>query len=476
MTSSNALLRRGAHRDGRSATNRPVSVLAVSVLGMFVVTLDATIVNVALPSIRSAVGGGIAGQQWVVDGYTLMFAALLLSAGAMSDRIGAKRTFGAGLGIFIIASAACGAASTLAMLVAARFAQGVGAAAMMPSSMALIRHNYSESAERARALAMWSVGGAVAAAAGPFFGGLLSLASWRWIFLVNIPVGVVALALLMRSPRSPHQPAPFDWLGQTTGLLAMASLTYGAIEAGSAGLSAPSVVAALVAALVLGLAFAAAQTRVRHPMVPPALFRSRIVTTSVAVGFAFMVGFYGAPFLFSIYLQQARGLSSLETGLVFLPMALVGLILTPLAPRLVDLTGPKKPVMAGLLLMSSGLASLICTIGGSSIWVIATLLVLVGIVGPLVMPATTAVLMHSVPIHLAGTASGVFNTSRQIGGAVAIAVFGALLTSSAGFTTGMTVALSTAAAVGAIAAAAVGWGMRTGETDSSEGGDELCER
>src|SRR5918912_1674761 len=237
----------GVHRaraDERSA-HGPRPVLVVAVLGFFIVTLDALVVNVALPSIGSDLGGGITGLQWVVDGYTLMFAALLLSAGVLSDRIGARQAYGVGLATFVVASAACGLAPQMGALIGARLVQGAGAALMLPTTLALIREAYPNARQRARAIAMWSVGAGVASAAGPVVGGFLTLLSWRMIFFVNLPVGLVALYLLARVPRSPRRPAPFDWIGQTTAILGMGALTFGLIEGGAHGFDAPAVLVAL---------------------------------------------------------------------------------------------------------------------------------------------------------------------------------------------------------------------------------------
>ena len=224
---------------GAQGRSRSGFTLAATVLGFFVVTLDAVVINVALPSIRGDLGGGITGLQWAVDGYTLMFAALLLTAGALSDRVGARRAFAAGLSLFVAASAACGLAPTLGALVAARFVQGAAAAVLMPSSMALIRQAYADPATRARAVAVWTMGAAVASSSGPVVGGLLTLVSWRLIFAINLPVGAVALGVLALTEPSPQRTVPFDWVGQVTAVLAMGGLTYGAIEAGPAGLTAP---------------------------------------------------------------------------------------------------------------------------------------------------------------------------------------------------------------------------------------------
>ena len=434
--------------------SRPGFTLAAAVLGFFVVTLDASVVNVALPSVRADFGGGIGGLQWVVDGYTLMFAALLLSAGALADRIGARRAFGAGVAGFVLASAACGLAQGLGVLVAARLVQGAAAAVMMPSSMALIGQAFGDPARRAQAVAMWAMGGAIASSAGPVTGGLLTLASWRLIFFINVPAGAAALVLLARTAPSPRRPAPFDWAGQVTAVLAMGGLTYGAIEAGTAGLTAPRVLAAFAVAVAGLAAFLAVQARGAHPMMPLELFRSRTVVIANVTGFAFVVGYYGLPFVMSLYLQQVRGLSALGAGAAFVPMMLIGAFLTPFSARLAEKLGARLLIIAGLVLMTAGLVAIAAVASAAPVWGLALLMILAGLGGPLVMPPMTAVLLNSVPGHRTGTASGIFNTSRQVGGALAVAVFGALLASQTGFVTGMRVSLLIAAAV-ALAAAAV---------------------
>jgi EmrB/QacA subfamily drug resistance transporter len=428
--------------------------LAAAVLGFFMITLDAVVVNVALPSIRAGLGGGITGLQWVVDGYTLMFAALLLSAGSLSDRIGARRAFGAGLAAFVIASVACGLAPGIGALVTARFVQGAGAAVMMPASMALIGQAYPDPARRARAVAVWAMGGAVASSSGPLLGGVLTLVSWRLIFFINVSAGAVTLLLLAQVLPSARRAVPFDWAGQVAAVLAMGGLTYGAIEAGAAGFSAPRVVAAFVVAVVALAAFLAAQARGAHPMAPLDLFRSRTVAVPVAVGFAFIVGYYGLPFVMSLYLQQMRGLSPLGTGVTFLPMMLTGAALTPFSARMAEKLGARMLITAGLVVMTAGLVILAVVPSSAPVWALAGLMVLVGLAGPLVMPPLTAVLLNSVPAHRAGVASGVFNTSRQIGGALAVAVFGALLANRATFLHGVRASLLIAAVVALGAAAA----------------------
>jgi MFS transporter, DHA2 family, methylenomycin A resistance protein len=423
------------------------ATLAASVLGFFVITLDAVVVNVALPSIRRDLGGGIAGLQWVVDGYTLMFAALLLSSGALSDRIGARRVFGTGVAVFVLASTASGAAPGLAALVLARFVQGAAAAVIMPSSMALISQTYPDPIKRARAVGIWAMGGALASTSGPVVGGLLTLISWRLIFLINLPVGVVALLLLAGTAPSARRGARLDWVGQIAAVLSMGGLTYGAIEAGAAGFTAPRVIWAFVVAVAALVTFVLAEARMAQPMVPADLFRARNVLIANAVGFAFIVGYFGLPFVMSLYLQQLRNLSALETGLVFLPMMLIGAVLTPFSARVAERRGARVLIVTGLALMTAGLVILAVLPASTPVWALGAVMVLVGLAGPLSMPPMMAVLLNSVPAHHAGTASGVFNTSRQVGGALAVAVFGGLLADPATFVHGVHTSLLIAAGV-----------------------------
>src|SRR4051812_1708893 len=377
-------------------SRRAPATLAAAVLGFFVVTVDAVVVNVALPSIRDDLGGGISGLQWVVDGYTLMFAGLLLTAGAVADRIGARRAFGFGLALFVAASIACGLAPSIGVLVLSRFVQGSAAAIMMPASMALIGQAYPDARRRAWAVGMWAMGGAIASSSAPVLGGLLSLASWRWIFFINVPVGAVALVLLTRVAASPRRRRPFDWVGQCTAVLAMGGLTYGAIDAGSAGITPPQVVFAFTVAIVAFAGFVIAQARGAHPMVPLELFHSRNVSVAVAVGFAFVVGYYGLPFVMSLYLQQLRGLSSFEAGMMFLPMMIVGALLTPFSSRISERFGARTLIAAGLTLMAAGLAVLAAFPPSANYVALALMMVPVGVAGPLIMPPITALLLDSV--------------------------------------------------------------------------------
>ncbi|MHA5053221.1 MFS transporter [Streptomyces sp. SD15] len=424
--------------------------LAAILLGFFTIMVDAMIVNVALPSIGRGFGSGMTGLQWVVDGYTLAFAAFLLSAGAISDRIGARQAFAVGLGLFVVASAVCGLAPNLGVLVAARLVQGVGAAMVVPSSLALLREAFPDPAARAKAIALWGVSGSVGAAAGPVAGGLLTVIDWRMIFFVNLPVGAVALALLQRAPRSPRREAPFDWTGQVAAVAAMGALTYAVIEVGADGFGAVRVLVAFAVAVVAAVVYLVAQARGRHPMTPLPLLRSRTMSLSVAIGFALNVGFYGMIFLLGLYLQQVHGLSALATGVAFLPMTVLTSFMGPVAARLATRFGARMAVITGQCLMAVGLLAMVAVPGGAPVWLSVVLMVPVGAGGAMAVTALTALLLEKVPAERAGVASGVLNAARQLGGALAVAVFGALIADRAGFVSGLHTSLLIAAATVAV--------------------------
>ncbi|MDN0195054.1 MFS transporter [Streptomyces sp. S.PNR 29] len=432
----------------------PALTLTAALLGFALITLDASVVNVALPAIGGSLGGGMSGLQWVVDAYTLAFAALMLSTGAFSDRAGASRAYALGITVFTLASAACGLAPNLPALIGARVVQGVAAAVVLPASLALVRQAYADPARRARAVAAWAAGGSVAVALGPVAGGALTTAwDWRGIFFINLPVGAVALALLVRAPRSQRRPAPLDLPGQLTAIVALTALTFAVIEGGTTGLVA-SAVAVVAAALFLRI-----EARQAHPVVPLGLFRSRNVSVAVAAGAACSVAFYGVVFLFSLFFQQVQGRSALYAGLVFLPMSgLIG-VTNLVSGKLAGRYGPRLPMLAGQVLAAAGLLGLLYVDGGTSPDAVAALLVPMAVGCALTVPPLTAAMMDAVPAERAGLAAGVLNAARQVAGGLGIAVFGSLVAD--GFEAGMRMCLAISAALFAATATATARLRRT---------------
>jgi MFS transporter, DHA2 family, methylenomycin A resistance protein len=428
--------------------------LGAALFGFFVITLDALIVSVALPSIGKDLGGGIAGLQWVVDGYTLILAALLLSAGSISDRIGAKRAFGLGLAVFLAASAACGLAPNLPFLVVARFVQGGGAAVMMPATLALIREACPDAHARTRALSVWAVGGSLGSAIGPVIGGALAAWDWRWIFFINLPVGALALLLLARVAPSPRRAVPFDAIGQVSAVLTLGGLTYALIEGGHYGYASPLILGALLVAVAALAVFLTDQVRNRHPMMPLDLFRSRPVVAGLVAGLALNFGFYGVTFLFSLYFQSFRGLTALATGLLFLPMTAQTAAVSLVSGASTRRFGAKPTMITGQVIMGGGLLVLCLLPTSAPVWLVAVLLMPVSFGGTLAGPAMTGLMLAGLPAERAGLASGVLNTFRQFGGALAVAVYGALVGGGAfasGMRTGLlaaTILLAASAAVG----------------------------
>jgi DHA2 family methylenomycin A resistance protein-like MFS transporter len=401
--------------------------LALASLGFFLITLDILIVNLALPSIGHELGGSTSGLQWIIDAYTLMFASLLLFAGNLSDRIGAKQAFGWGLVGFLAASIACALAPDLGVLLLARVVQGSAAAIMLPSSMALIREGYPDLRERAHALGVWAVGGAVAGAVGAALGGLLTSIDWRLVFAINLPVCIVMLFLLRSVNPSDAHPTPFDWPGQIAALATLGGLVFGLIEGGNLGFSSPIVISAFVVAAAGLIAFLRIQARSVHPMMPLPLFRPRGMRIALLIGFAFMVGNFGTVFVNSLFLQQHLGLTPLVAGLVTLPSAAFSITGNLISGTLTNRFGVRTPIVGGLLAMVAGLVLLIVLAPLGWAWSVTVGTIFTAAGGSIAMPQTTSVVLASVPAERAGTASAVFNTFRQVGGAVAIAVFGLLI-------------------------------------------------
>lgn len=410
--------------------------LLASSCGFVVVLLDVTIVNVALPSIGAALGGTAGDvhlQQWVVDAYTLALASLMLSGGALGDRYGSRRVFEAGLLLFGLASAACALAPDVLGLVLARAVQGLAAAQLLPSSLALIGHaSGGDAGLRARAIGLWSSVGGLVSAAGPAVGGALLL-RWDWpvIFWINLPVCLIGLTLSRRhvaeTPRQHRR--PLDLQGNAWGLLLFASLTAALLEAGQRGLQAWPVLAGLGLAMLAGLGFWRSQARAAAPVLPLALLRRPAISLGLLLGLLSNLAFYGLIFVLSHYFQRARGYSAFEAGLALLPFVVV-MLGNVASGRLAAARGTLWPIRLGL-----GLGTLAYIHAGlllflrpeAPYWALLPSLLLMPFGGGLCIPALTSHLLGQVEAGRYGTVSAVFNTARQLGAALGVATLGALV-------------------------------------------------
>lgn len=429
-------------------------VLAAATAASFMMFLDTTVVNVALPGIQRSLGANLSGLQWTVDGYALPLASLLLSAGSISDRKGAPKTFLIGLAIFTLASLLCGVALSLAVLVAARAAQGVGGALILPSSLSLISHAFPAGRERAKALAVWgALGGGVALAAGPVFGGWLTGAlGWRSVFLVNVPVGGIVLWLTSRigdAAVAPTGRRP-DLAGQTLGVLSLTALTVFCIEGPSLGWTSGVPILGFAAFFASTIGFLVAESRVPEPMLPLNLFRNRAFTATTLVGFAINFAFYGQLFFMSLYLQQRVGLSATATGWRFVPETLAAPVFTLLVTRYLPKLPAQRALLGGVALCALGLLAMSIFGLRGNLAVDLPVLMLIG-VGAGAPTFLVAVMLGAVPVERSGLAAGALNTGRQIGGLLGVALLGGVVGHSPS-DAGVRLALGIGAAIMALAA------------------------
>jgi len=413
--------------------------MIVTAIGFFMIILDTTVVNVALPTIQSELGGDITGLQWVSGGYAVVFASLLLSGGALSDLFGARGVFLAGLGFFAGASALCGLARSLLELNVVRLLQGIGAALTLPAMLALLAEAYLDRHVRARAVAIWAASGAVGQVAGPVLGGALTaLCGWRSVFFINLPFGAAAMLLAYRGvARSLARRArSLDLPGQLAGIAALGLLAATLIEGGRLGWSAPPILAGFGLFIFALAAFIALERRSRAPMLPLDFFKFPAVSALLSIGAIINFAFYGQFFILVLFFQQAWGASPLAAGFAFLPMsASVAAANLTVGPR-VGRIGGRWPMVIGQLLCAAGYLGLLGVGPSSGYLEILALFAIIGAGGGLVVPAMTSAFLEAVGAERAGIASGVLQASRQLGGVVGVALFGSLI-ARAGLVRGM---------------------------------------
>jgi DHA2 family methylenomycin A resistance protein-like MFS transporter len=413
-------------------------------LGYAVVQLDVTIVNTALGSIGNALGGGVSELQWVVTAYTVAFAALILTAGAVGDRIGAKLTFMVGFAIFTLASLVCALAPSATILIAARAVQGAGAAILVPNSLALLNHAYPDQEERGRAVGIWAAGASLALTAGPLAGGgLIALLGWRSIFLVNLPIGLAGLWLTWQyadeTARSPRH--ELDLAGQGAAIGALGLLAAAIIEGGTLGWSNRWVLAGFAAAAISAVAFVLQEQRSLQPMLPLAMFRQRLFSLMSLVGILVNMPFYGLIFVLSLYFQQVKDLSPFITGLAFLPMMAAVLLANLFAARMAQRFGALTIVAFGAAVVAVGCIALVGIGSGTSYWAICAQLLAMGAGLGLLVPPLTSTLLGSVEKARSGIAAGVLNSARQTGSVLGVALFGSLVGQANTFIPGLREAL-----------------------------------
>lgn len=445
-------------------------VLAATVLGSGIAALDATVVSIALPAIGRDFRTSVTSLQWVVDGYTLPLAGLLLLGGALGDAFGRQKVFLIGTVWFALASLACGLAPGAGFLIAARALQGAGAALLVPGSLAIIQASFV-AGDRAKAIGAWSGLGGVATAIGPFLGGwLIGAVSWRLVFFINLPVAAAVVLIGARhvpESRAPGPRPPLDIAGALSISLALAGLTYGLIAASGRGWTSPVVLASLLAGAALLAAFCVVEARSRHPMLPLTVFRARQFSAANAVTFVDYGALGGALFLVPVVLQEAGGYSALEAGMAMLPLTAIMLALSARSAALSARIGPRLQMTVGPLVIAAGMI-LFTRVHGSADYLTEVLpaVVVLGFGLAVNVAPLTATALSAAPAEHSGIASAVNNDVARTASLIAVAVLPALagITGDVylhagplthGFHVAMLIAAAAAAAGGILAALTV---------------------
>jgi EmrB/QacA subfamily drug resistance transporter len=409
-----------------------VIVLLTMCFALAMAMLDNTVVNVALPRINQELGAGISGLQWIVDGYVLAFASLLLTGGILGDRYGRKRMFLAGLVVFTLASLGCGLSETTGQLIAFRALQGVGGAMLIPGTLSIITVTFPPH-ERAKAIGLWAGVSGLALALGPTLGGwLVEHVSWQSVFFVNVPIGAIAVVTAVRTVQESvsDEFRRVDAVGLLLGSGGLFAATFGLIEANQRGWDDPLIVASLVGAVGLIVAFLAWEARTDHPMMPLRFFRIPAFSAGNTVAFSVSLGMFATFFFLSLYMQGIRGYSPFEAGIRFLPMTAMIIVTAPNAGRYASRHGSRAPMTYGLLLAGGGLLVLGLTLDEESSYLyMLPIFVAMGHGMGATMAPMTAAVMNAVGRERAGLGSAMTNTSREVGGVLGIALLGTILTS-----------------------------------------------
>jgi EmrB/QacA subfamily drug resistance transporter len=426
------------------------------------IMLDNTVVNVALPSIQRDLGSDLSELQWIVTGYALTFASLMLVGGKVADAYGRRLIFVVGIVVFTLASLLCGLAGSSEMLIGARVLQGAGAALMNPATLSIIAATFPPR-ERGMAIGIWAGTSALALAIGPLVGGLITEhLEWSWIFFVNIPIGVLGIvaSYLFIDESRDETHASLDLPGLATSAVGLFALTYGLIEANTYGWTSTRILGALVLAVVALVSFVVIERRRRDPMLPLELFRSGTYTGANLVVLLVALAMFGVFFFVSLYMQNILGYSPVQTGAAFLPMTVIIILVAPIAGKTSDRIGSRGLMTAGMILVAAQLVMFSRLGIDSTFWHLFPALVIGGIGMALTMTPSAAAATRSVPVEKAGVGSAVLNSARQVGGTMGVAIMGAIMAAEIGdqrtpeaFMNGFERALLVAAAIAALGAA-----------------------
>jgi EmrB/QacA subfamily drug resistance transporter len=414
---------------------RRLLVLGICSMSLLIVGLDATIVNVALPAIQRSFHSSLSGLQWTVDAYTLVLASLLMLAGSTADRLGRRRVFQAGLGLFSLGSLLCALAPGLELLVAFRVLQATGGAMLSPVAMSIVRNVFEDPRERAQAIGAFAAMFGISMALGPVLGGfLVSTISWRAVFPVNLPIGLAAIALtaLFVPESRAARPRRIDPVGQVLVIVALAALTYAIIEAGRLGFGAARIVLLLALALGCFAALVLYELRRREPLLELRFFTSAPFAGASAIAVCLSAALGGFLFMNTLYLQDVRGLSPLHAGLFMLPTATMMIIVAPLSGRLVGRFGARPSMLAGGLAVLAGGLMLTGLAPGTPVPSLLSAFAVFGIGFALVSPPIANTAVSGMPPAQAGVAAAVATTSRQVGITLGVAVLGAVAGSGLG--------------------------------------------
>jgi EmrB/QacA subfamily drug resistance transporter len=403
--------------------------LAAVAFGLFMIMLDNTVVNVALPAIQDDLGADLSELQWIVTGYALSFAALMLIGGKLADAYGRRLLFVIGIVVFTGASLWCGLSDSGEMLITARVVQGAGAALMNPATLSIIAATFPPR-ERGTAIGIWAGVSALALAIGPLVGGLLTeRLSWHWIFFINVPVGAVAIAasflLITESKDETHE--SLDLPGLAASAIGLFALTYGLIEANGYGWTSARIVGSFVVAAVSLFSFVVIERRRRAPMLDLTLFRSSTYTGANVAMLLVALAMFGVFFFVSLYMQNVLGFSAVQAGAAFLPMTILIILVAPPAGRLSDRFGSRGLITIGMVLVALQLFYFSRLGTDATFWTLLPGLLLGGFGMAMTMTPSTAAATRAVPVEKAGVGSAVLSAFRQVGGSIGIALMGALM-------------------------------------------------